>query len=67
MPPKMSHKTLTAEQKDKLKRWIAEGAEYESLGGYRVREKEDATAVTAEPASPKHPTAPGARPAYAVN
>ena len=26
MPPMMSHKTLTAEQKDTLKKWIAEGA-----------------------------------------
>src|ERR1043165_3010251 len=29
MPPKKSHKKLTAEQKDTLKRWIAEGAEYQ--------------------------------------
>jgi hypothetical protein len=29
MPPPDSHKTLTAEQKDLLKRWIAEGAKYE--------------------------------------
>jgi mono/diheme cytochrome c family protein len=29
MPPKKSHKTLTAEQKDILKRWVAEGAVYE--------------------------------------
>jgi cytochrome c553 len=30
MPPPKSHKTLTAAQKDTLKRWIAEGAVYES-------------------------------------
>ncbi len=29
MPPKKSHKTLSAAQKEKLKRWIAEGAKYE--------------------------------------
>ena len=29
MPPKSSHKTLTAGQKDLLKRWIAAGAEYQ--------------------------------------
>jgi len=29
MPPVASHKTLTAEQKSLLKRWIAQGAEYE--------------------------------------
>src|SRR5262245_65332455 len=29
MPPASSHKKLTAPQKDLLKRWIAEGAEYQ--------------------------------------
>ncbi len=29
MPPLASHKTLTAEQKALLKRWVAEGAEYQ--------------------------------------
>src|SRR5262249_8887422 len=29
MPPKKSHKKLTAAQKETLKRWIAEGAEYQ--------------------------------------
>ena len=30
MPPADTHKTLTAEQKDLLERWIAAGAEYEA-------------------------------------
>jgi|GEM_PF-3047395 len=30
MPPPNSHKKLTAKQKDTLRRWIAEGAEYEA-------------------------------------
>jgi len=29
MPPEKSHKVLTAEQKELLKRWVAEGAKYE--------------------------------------
>ncbi len=30
MPPPESHKTLTAEQKDKVRQWIEEGAEWEA-------------------------------------
>src|SRR5689334_20232944 len=29
MPPRKTHKTLTAAQKDTLRRWIADGAEYQ--------------------------------------
>lgn len=29
MPPAKTHKTLTAEQKETLKRWVAQGAEYQ--------------------------------------
>src|SRR6185503_11502542 len=29
MPPAKTHKTLTAEQKDLLTRWVAEGAKYQ--------------------------------------
>ena len=36
MPPEKSHKVLTAAQKDLLKRWVAEGAEYQpALGLHR--------------------------------
>jgi hypothetical protein len=34
MPPPDAHKTLTAEQKELLKRWIAEGAVYEKHWAY---------------------------------
>ncbi|HEX8199765.1 MAG TPA: DUF1553 domain-containing protein [Isosphaeraceae bacterium] len=34
MPPRESHKTLTARQKDLLTRWIAEGAEYQPLWSF---------------------------------
>ncbi len=34
MPPEDAHKTLTAEQKNTLKQWIAEGAEYEAHWAY---------------------------------
>jgi mono/diheme cytochrome c family protein len=36
MPPPKTHKTLTAAQKEILKRWIAEGAEYEPFWAYVV-------------------------------
>ncbi|MBI2685579.1 MAG: PSD1 domain-containing protein [Acidobacteria bacterium] len=34
MPPTYSHKTLTAAQKDTIKRWVAEGAKYEGHWAY---------------------------------
>jgi len=34
MPPPSSHKTLTARQKDTIKRWVAEGAKYEGHWAY---------------------------------
>lgn len=34
MPPKHAHKDLTDEQKETIKRWVAEGAEYEGHWSY---------------------------------
>ncbi|MFO0907547.1 MAG: PSD1 and planctomycete cytochrome C domain-containing protein [Isosphaeraceae bacterium] len=34
MPPPSAHKTLTAAQKDILKRWVAQGAEYQAHWAY---------------------------------
>jgi hypothetical protein len=36
MPPEDSHKTLTAQQKELLTRWIAEGARYEKHWAYEL-------------------------------
>jgi len=45
MPPAASHKTLTAEQKEILTRWIAAGAEYEPHWSYIVPTRPELPAV----------------------
>src|SRR5882724_11304930 len=45
MPPPESHKKLTSQQKELLKRWIAEGAEYEPHWAY-IRPIRPAAPVT---------------------
>ena len=39
MPPPDSHKKLTAQQKEILKRWIAQGAEYQQHWSYNMPQK----------------------------
>jgi len=45
MPPPDSHKQLTAAQKDILKRWVAQGAEYQPHWAYVVPTRPQAPAV----------------------
>ena len=42
MPPKYAHKELTEAQKDTIRRWVAEGANYEGHWAYRTGETPDA-------------------------
>lgn len=44
MPPKKSHKTLTAEQKELFRRWVAEGAVYEKHWAFAPIKKPEAPA-----------------------
>jgi hypothetical protein len=45
MPPKEAHKTLTAKQKDLIKRWVAEGAGYEGHWAYQPVKRPDVPAL----------------------
>ena len=48
MPPKQAHKELTAAQKDMIKRWVAEGAEYEGHWAYEpIRKSQPPTVADA--------------------
>ena len=51
MPPPESHKTLTPEQKKLLKRWIAEGADYEPHWAY-IKPKRPAVPETKNSKTP---------------
>lgn len=53
MPPKKSHKVLTATQKDLLKRWIEQGAEYEEHWAY-IPPKLTETPAVKDQAWPEH-------------
>ena len=48
MPPPASHKSLTAAQKDLLKRWIAAGAEYQPHWSFIAPKRPDLPAVKNE-------------------
>src|SRR6266446_7638975 len=48
MPPPSSHKSLTAAQKDLLKRWIAAGAEYQPLWSFIAPKRPDLPTVKNE-------------------
>jgi cytochrome c553 len=48
MPPPDSHKSLTAAQKDLLKRWIAAGAEYQPLWSFIAPKRPELPAVKNE-------------------
>jgi mono/diheme cytochrome c family protein len=54
MPPPAVHKTLTAEQKDLLSRWIAQGAEYQPHWSM-IAPKRPATPKTSNPAWVRNP------------
>ncbi|MDQ6701501.1 MAG: DUF1549 domain-containing protein, partial [Acidobacteriota bacterium] len=48
MPPEYAHKTLSATQKETIRRWVAEGAQYEGHWAYQPV-KRPATLSTANP------------------
>ncbi len=49
MPPAKAHKTLTAAQKETLKQWIAEGAEYQIHWAYLPVKRPTVPALAAHP------------------
>jgi hypothetical protein len=54
MPPAASHKTLTAEQKERLKQWVAAGAEYQPHWSF-IAATRPQPPVTKDPAWAKNP------------
>jgi hypothetical protein len=54
MPPAESHKSLSASQKESLKRWIAEGALYQPHWAYIVPKRPEPPVLT-QPGSPSSP------------
>lgn len=49
MPPEAAHKTLSAAQKETIKRWIAEGAKYEGHWAYQAIQRPAVPAGAAHP------------------
>ena len=49
MPPEDSHKTLTAEQKETIRRWIAEGATYDRHWAYEPLKKPEPPRIASHP------------------
>jgi hypothetical protein len=52
MPPKFSHKELTAAQKETIRRWVAEGAQYEGHWAYQPVQRPAVPQVAASPQAP---------------
>jgi hypothetical protein len=55
MPPPESHRTLTARQKDLIKKWVEQGAEYQTHWAFVAPSKEILVPPTADKAWPKNP------------
>ena len=55
MPPPKAHKTLTAQQKELLKRWVAEGAVYEAHWAYIAPQRPPLPEITTAAGPVRHP------------
>ncbi len=56
MPPKESHKSLTPQQKETIKRWVAEGAKYEGHWAYKAVSRPLIPEITNAPPSNRNST-----------